>query len=149
MRLTVLAEINAYSGYGLHLIEIVRGMERHGTYCSIRAKSVNAAVKIPGDVLARVVQCVQPEPWELLLSHPYEMPTPGKKTIYYTMWESDRLPQQSVQLLNLAEAVIVPCYWNVDVFKSSGVKVPIYVVPLGIDPRVFKYSNAPAGPTVF
>lgn len=138
-RLTVLAELQPQTGYTDHLIEMVRGLQTLGVYCSIRAisKSSGFGTGIPLDIAQRVVYCPQPEPWELILAPPHHFPTPGKKTIYFTMWESTRLPKRSVQFLNAVEAVIVPCQWCLDNFKASGVTVPIHIVPLGIDRAIF------------
>src|SRR5690606_38955358 len=68
--------------------------------------------------------------------------------IHWTMWETDQLPPRYVQLLNTCVAVIVPCKWNYESFKKSGVRVPMYIVPLGTDTAVFKPSYA-KHPTVF
>lgn len=149
-RITFLADLNNYTGYGQHLIETVNRMEKLGYYPSIRAKSTNHVVRIPDSIVAKVVQCVQPEEIEILLNHPTELPTPGKKTIYFTMWESTKLPARNVQFLNLSEAVVVPSHWSRTVFVNSGVKVPIYVVPLGIDEKVFKFrAKETTGECVF
>lgn len=149
-RITFLADINNFTGYGQHLIETVIRMERLGYYPSIRAKSTNHVIRIPDNVVSKVVQDVQPEPIEILLSHPTELPTPGKKTIYFTMWESTKLPVRNVQFLNLSEAVVVPSHWNRTMFLNSGVKVPIYVVPLGIDEKIFNFRvKEPTGECVF
>lgn len=149
-RITFLAELNNYTGYGQHLIETATRMEKLGYYPSIRAKTTNHVVRIPDNIVAKVVQCVQPELIEIFLNHPTELPTPGKKTIYFTMWESTRLPSKNVQFLNLSEAVVVPSNWCKTVFINSGVKVPIYVVPLGIDEKVFKFrAKETTGECVF
>lgn len=138
-RLTVLAELQPQTGYTDHLIEMVRGLQKLGVYCSIRAfsKSSGFGTGIPLDIAQRIVYGPQPEPWELILAPPHHLPTPGKKTIYFTMWESTRLPARSVKFLNMAEVVIVPCQWCLDNFKASGVTKPIHIVPLGIDPVIF------------
>lgn len=54
--------------------------------------------------------------------------------IAYSMLESTRIPQEWVMQLNLYyDAVAVPDVFLVDVYKKSGVKIPVFVVPLGID----------------
>lgn len=63
----------------------------------------------------------------------------GKKNISFTMFETTRIPDSWVKDLNdHADAVFVPCDWNVEVFKDSGVHVPIYSVPPGIDTERYK-----------
>ena len=54
---------------------------------------------------------------------------PGRRILGYTVWELARLPAHWPALLNQLDAVIVPCRWNVQVFRDSGVVVPIHVVP--------------------
>lgn len=47
----------------------------------------------------------------------------------HTVWETDRLPAHWPALINQLDAVIVPTDWNRQVFRDSGVDVPIWVVP--------------------
>jgi glycosyltransferase involved in cell wall biosynthesis len=52
----------------------------------------------------------------------------------FTMFEATRLLQQRVDEINrYANVCIVPCRWNAETFRDSGVMVPIRVVGLGID----------------
>ena len=53
----------------------------------------------------------------------------GRRVLGYTVWELERLPSHWPDILNRLDAVLVPCQWNVDVFRRSGVTVPIHVVP--------------------
>ena len=53
----------------------------------------------------------------------------GRRVLGYTVWELERLPSRWPDILNRLDAVLVPCQWNVDVFRRSGVTVPIHVVP--------------------
>jgi glycosyltransferase involved in cell wall biosynthesis len=53
----------------------------------------------------------------------------GRRIVGYTVWELETLPEHWPAILNRLDAVLVPCHWNVDVFRRSGVTVPIYVVP--------------------
>ena len=51
----------------------------------------------------------------------------------YSMFESDRIPNLWVRILNsYYDAVIVPDIYLVSVYENSGVKIPIFVLPLGI-----------------
>jgi glycosyltransferase involved in cell wall biosynthesis len=53
--------------------------------------------------------------------------------IAYSMFESDAIPKLWVQILNkYYDILIVPDKWLINVYKSSGVKIPIFVLPLGI-----------------
>jgi GT2 family glycosyltransferase len=59
----------------------------------------------------------------------------GKYKIGYTMLEVDGLPKEWVRQCNLMDEVWVPSQFNVETFQSSGVTVPIHIIPLGIDPN--------------
>lgn len=54
---------------------------------------------------------------------------PGRRIFGYTVWELERLPEHWPDILNRLDGVIVPCRWNAEVFRASGVTVPIHVVP--------------------
>ncbi|MFG1437410.1 glycosyltransferase family protein [Xanthobacter sediminis] len=51
------------------------------------------------------------------------------RIIGHTVWETDRLPAHWPDLINRLDAVIVPTAWNRDVFRASGVVIPILVAP--------------------
>lgn len=53
--------------------------------------------------------------------------------IAYSMFESDAVPKLWVTILNkYYDILLVPDKWLVNVYKSSGVNIPIFVLPLGI-----------------
>lgn len=58
---------------------------------------------------------------------------PGIKNIGYTVWETTRLPSAWVGYINKLDEVWVPCDWNKDVFRASGVTIPIKKIPHTID----------------
>lgn len=49
--------------------------------------------------------------------------------IGYTTWETTNLPKDWAENINLMDEVWVPCTQNVEIFRSSGVKIPIFVMP--------------------
>jgi len=138
-RLTVRGHVSTFTGYGQMLCEIVSRLDELGVYCSIRPIEVVEpwGATVPMEIKSKFVSGVQPEPWEILIRSPWELPTPRKKTIYYTMWESTILPKEYVEMVNKAEVVVVPSHWNKTGFEQSGVKVPVAVVPLGYCPNIF------------
>jgi len=151
-RLTFVAGINAYTGYGMHAIQIARDVERlAGAYVGVRAVSRSEAfgAVIPDDIKCRFVNGVQPEDWELLLHPPNFVPTPGKRTVYFTMHETTKLPPMGLQMLNKADVVVVPCHFNADTFSACGVTPPIRVVPLGIKPEIFRWHPFGSGDIIF
>ena len=53
----------------------------------------------------------------------------GKLLVAFTTWETDRLPDEWLDILGRFDRVLVPSRFNADVFASSGLTVPIAVVP--------------------
>jgi glycosyltransferase involved in cell wall biosynthesis len=150
-RVILRAPLNVYTGYGLHASRMIGDLAGMGYEIAVRSNEVNEAYgKIPAIIRSRQVAGVQAENWELLLFPPSATPTPGKKTLFFTMWEATRLPPNGVQNLNAAECIVVPSQWNASCFSACGVEKPIRLVPLGIDTKVFKYAPMNMeGPCVF
>lgn len=64
----------------------------------------------------------------------------GMVNIGYTIWETTKLHEDWPMYINhTVDKVLVGCEWNRDVFKDSGVKIPIGVVPHGISKQ--EYDN--------
>lgn len=61
----------------------------------------------------------------------------GNYKIGYTMLETTGIPKEWVRQCNLMDEVWVPSSFNVETFRNSGVKVPIHIIPLGIDPDYY------------
>lgn len=55
----------------------------------------------------------------------------------YTMLEVDGLPPEWVRRANLMDEVWTPSTFNAESFRRSGVKRPIHVMPLGVNPAYF------------
>ena len=62
-----------------------------------------------------------------------------KINLIHTTWETNKLHPQWVPILNSVHGVLVPCSWNVEVFRNSGVNVPILKFPHMFD--VNKFDN--------
>lgn len=62
--------------------------------------------------------------------------------------DSDRMSDFAVEILNYADKAIVPSNFCVEVYRSSGVKKPVYRVPHGVDPEWFLTPNVWETPTV-
>lgn len=146
-RITFLGELAPHTGYGQHSAVLIKALQDAGYFVSIRPLRTHPG--IPAELASLFVHCPQPEEWEIILSPPCRDVTPGKRTIYYTMWESTQLPAKAVELLNKCEAVLVPSAWNKFSFEACGVHVPIHIVPLGVDPAVYPYRAPSKGPAVF
>lgn len=70
----------------------------------------------------------------------------GKKRVIYNMLEVDKIPPFWVKSLNTVDRVWVPSAWMKEVYINSGVKVPISVVPGGVDTSIFNEYRAPIIP---
>jgi len=67
-----------------------------------------------------------------------------------TMSESSRVSPEWVEALNRHYAgVMVPCPGLVDVYRDSGVRVPVHCVPLGVDFSEIAYVERDPQPEVF
>jgi hypothetical protein len=77
----------------------------------------------------------------------------GKYKIGYTMLEVDGFPAEWVRQANRMDEVWVPTEFNRQGLVGSGVKCPVHVVPLGVDPCYFHPRGAraanPHGELVF
>jgi glycosyltransferase involved in cell wall biosynthesis len=49
--------------------------------------------------------------------------------VLHTVWEHDVLQPHWAELINRCDAVIVPTTWNAEVFRASGICVPVIEVP--------------------
>ncbi len=83
----------------------------------------------------------------------YQLVPESKIKIAYSMFESTKIPSDWVEVLNASfDAVVVPDPFLVKVYTCSGVRIPIFVIPLGMDLDAFleKASQKhPSKPFVF
>lgn len=65
----------------------------------------------------------------------------GKINIEYVVWETTKLHPAWLDYINSnnIDAAMVGCDWNVEVFKNSGIKKPVFAVPHGIE--IGEYDN--------
>jgi glycosyltransferase involved in cell wall biosynthesis len=145
--LTLAATFRVYDGYGSMGEYMALSMERAGAVVNISPLLIDlngtsaefkemfhtSRPEIVGPVL---YFCGPSEDW----FNPYRE---VEDLFINTMWEADRLPAVWPERLNLARAVIVPSSFLVDVFRQSGVNVPVEVVAQGIDPDVYHYEQRP------
>lgn len=61
----------------------------------------------------------------------------GEYRIGYTMLEVDGVPEDWILQSNALDEIWVPSTFNRETFLGSGLKVPIYVMPLGVNPGYF------------
>jgi len=76
---------------------------------------------------------------ELTVEHWAKMREAGKVNVGYSVWETSKLhPYWTDQINETVDAVLTASDWGVDVYRNSGVEVPIFCVPHGIDMAEFK-----------
>lgn len=76
----------------------------------------------------------------LLYNYPYGLTSLRTDVkLCFTMFESDKIPEEWPEYLKLAQEVIVPSRWCQKVFKDAGVDTT--VVPLGYNDEYFKYVD--------
>lgn len=69
-----------------------------------------------------------------------------ERIVNFSMWESTRVPRPLVDAINLAVTLqYVPCKQNAASFRECGVRVPIEVLHLGVDPREYPYLERSHG----
>ncbi len=62
--------------------------------------------------------------------------------IAYSMYEATQIPHEWVKILNKKfDAVIVPSHFLIKVYEESGVKIPIFEIPLGLNLK--RFMDAP------
>lgn len=149
--------VDARFGYGGAGITILRALTRLGVQARVNPGyngSFETAypVDLPADAASQLGPRDFTPRYELVHCLPDDLPrSPSKCNIAWTMFESTRLPDGSINgfgdwaaLLNRhAEQVIVPCAQNRDAFIVSGVERPITVLPYGLDTELWPFFARP------
>ena len=108
-------------GYSTTSSGLIRELKKH---------DVNASTFFEGQKVALLYH----NPYSVLrLESPYR--------IIYTMFESDKIPDDWVEYLEAADKVLVPSKWCQEVFKKAGIETE--VLPLGYDAETYQYIERP------
>jgi glycosyltransferase involved in cell wall biosynthesis len=71
-------------------------------------------------------------------------PLPAELLVLATMREGTLVPRARVNAINQTAALLyVPCRQNLESFRACGVRVPIAVLPYGVDPVRFPFLERP------
>ena len=125
MNRNLIRRLNAM-GANVKPISYVAGMD-------IEQDEVEEFVRYSKQIIPRGSPCV----YASVMSRPYDGPV-----IHYTMMESDgQLNPGFLETLQHADEIWVPSVWNFHNFLNSGVKPPIYIMPLGVDVNLFSPEN--------
>ncbi|MFA5387864.1 MAG: glycosyltransferase family 4 protein, partial [Candidatus Paceibacterota bacterium] len=74
----------------------------------------------------------------ILFHNPYSLPRiEAPYRIIYTMFESDKIPDDWTDYLKAADEVWVPSHWCQHVFEKAGIKTRVF--PLGYDATTYTY----------
>jgi glycosyltransferase involved in cell wall biosynthesis len=143
---TVAATFVVYDGYGSMAEYLVLGMTRAGARVNVAPLRVDPAGL--SDELRATLAASRPDPEAPVLCLAWWGENldrfRGTGDLFVnTMWETSRLPTDWPPRLNRARAVIVPTRFVAETFRSSGVTVPIEVVPQGVDPAVYHCEERP------
>jgi glycosyltransferase involved in cell wall biosynthesis len=128
--LSFLAHMLPQDGYGYAGIKIAEALQELSHDVTVTDMQVNGRLpqmsqgrqwEVDG---AGVAMCV-PEWWPSIKAN---------QLVGYTMFETTHMPDERVSLINeLTDMCLVPCPWCAEMFANQGVRVPIHVVPWGID----------------
>ncbi len=141
---TLAATFMVYDGYGSMAEYLALGMARAGAGVQIapfRMDSVSTSAEFQ-----QMLERSRPDATGTVLCHAWWGENlarfgSARDLFIKTVWETSRLPADWPDRLNHATAVIVPSPFNARVFRESGVRVPIEVVPEGVDPQVYQWQK--------
>jgi glycosyltransferase involved in cell wall biosynthesis len=150
--ITMSGHFMVYDGYGSMAEYLALGLQREGALVNVQPNRVEEAGLCAE--LLDLIRTSNPDPAAPVLHfNPVDSGIErysGVKDLFInTMWESDRLPASWLPHMNRARAIIVPTRWVARVCRESGVTAPpVYVIPEGIDPTVYRYDRPPDRPSL-
>lgn len=69
---------------------------------------------------------------------PHKEASSDRRKIIYTMMETPTVHWDMIGVMNANyDECWTPTRWNAETFRKSGLKIPIHVMPLGVDPDVY------------
>ncbi len=151
--LTIMGYINAADGLGRQPIELIKTLKDDVSISFVPTENQMMLKDLSSDVvkiikkkhkkLGRVIifeDCV----WLPGVNKYEKLKTPVRDDqirIAYSMFESTRIPPEWALIFNsYFDAIVVPDKFLIDVYKNSGVKIPIFELPLGLDFNQFLES---------
>lgn len=131
------------SGYGQAVRQTVQGLHKAGVPMWIKPVSFERDKPDLGDegnILEALCRTPRPTDVNFVRLSPeiaVNFLEPSMVNICNCAWETSKLDKHWVECCNRFDAIFVECDWLVDVFKDSGVNVPVYCVPNSVDASVF------------
>ena len=139
--------VDMFTGYGQLFCYVAQCFIKMGFDVRIMPISMDLE-KVPVDpeILSRFIDLDEAAD---VLIHPadvmHHLLNPTRlNEIAFTMWEASRIRQEAVDALNAyGRALVVPNAWNASCLNACGVDIPVRIVPLGIDPRIYHQQPMP------
>jgi glycosyltransferase involved in cell wall biosynthesis len=136
-RIAVIAPVSSSTGFGCDALARMKSLVEQGYEIIVRP-SLKAG-DLPNWLRVRLSGPEIPkEKNELLIGPPAILPTPGRRSVYYSTLESTQPTAHSLKMLERAAAVIVPCAWNRESLSHVGFTKPVRICPQGVDETIFK-----------
>ena len=110
------------NGYGMSTREILRALTSEGVHAELQS--------LDGGSVASELQITYAPP-------SYFARNRGRRRIGFTMQEVDGFPADWVRAANALDEIWTPTEFNRAALLAGGVKRPVHVVPLGVDPERF------------
>lgn len=138
------------SGYGQGARNWIRGLHAAGVPMWIKPVSFERDrpdLGEEGQVLEALSRTERPYDVNFVRLSPevaQEFIDPNSVNICSCAWETSQLDKYWVECCNKFDAIFVESSWLVDVFKSSGVNVPVYCVPNSIDSSLYTPKTQPS-----
>jgi glycosyltransferase involved in cell wall biosynthesis len=144
--ITVAAPVTVSTGYGSMAEYMVCAMARAGASINLIPVCLNPAGM--SEEFLEIFHNSKPDPNAPVLYYHWvsadlERFKHNRELFIHTMWESSQLPRGWSEQLNCARAVSVPTRFVARVFRESGVRVPIEVIPDGVAPEIYHYEQRP------
>lgn len=135
--------LNMATGYGKLEAGLVQGFAANGVHLPIKLPSETKSGKWAKVKMSDTVLITGSPVWAEYVSG-------AERLIASTMSESTRVSREWVDALNERfERVIVPCPGLVDIYRDSGVQIPIHCIPLGVDLNAPNLAHRRPYPTEF
>lgn len=146
--------LDPLDSYGLIACELSRELTRLGVHVNALALGRRQMDSQPPDVAAVTAQPIRAALGGICLGYPTTYARHGALVqagprVAVCMFESTKLPAGWVEPLNRCDAVVAPSWFCWEVFRRAGVRVPSYVVPLGVGDVYTPAERTPGRPFTF
>jgi len=130
-----------YSGYAKGNREILHRVASSMRVCAVSAlmcEHPDPYEQAQVDLYSRVA--ISPGAPMVRFFGPREEPADDRRfKILYTMMETELIHRDMVGLINAHyDECWTPTLWNARAFEKSGVRIPMHVMPLGVNPLIYK-----------